>query len=216
MRTSMKKITSFDEFNFHQLCDQLAKKDMHLKNIIKQYGYPPLWSRKPSFETFIHIILEQQVSLASAKAALNKLKERIGTITPKKLLLLSDVELKACYFSRQKIIYARCLAQTIERGELSIKKLQTLSNEEIRITLTQIKGIGNWTVDVFLMMVLHRTDLFPTGDIALMNSVKHIMQLPSHTSKEEILQIAELWRPNRTVAAFLFWHAYIKRKKIIF
>lgn len=206
----------FTEQNFKTVCKLLAKKDADLKSIIDEYGHPPLWSRKPSFETLIHIILEQQVSLASAKAALNKLKEKIGTVTPKKLLLLSDQELKACYFSRQKIVYARCLANAIENGEMSIKKLASLRDEEIRAELSKIKGIGNWTVDVFLMMVLHRTDLFPTGDIALMNSVRHIKKLPPHTSKEEILAIAELWRPNRTVAAFLCWHAYIKRKNIIY
>lgn len=204
----------FSEADLARVCKQLAKKDPHIKEIISQHGYPPFWSRKPSFETLIHIILEQQVSLASAKAALVKLKEKIGAVTPKKLLLLSDEELKTCYFSRQKIVYARCLANAIESGELSIKKLQHLPDEEVRIALTQIKGVGNWTVDVFLMMVLHRTDLFPTGDIALINSVKHVKQLPAHTTKEKILELAEAWRPNRTVAVFVFWHAYIKRKNI--
>ena len=206
----------FSEADLAHMCDRLAKKDRHIKEIIKQHGYPPFWSRKPSFETLIHIILEQQVSLASAKAALVKLKEKIGTVTPGKLLLLSDEELKACYFSRQKIVYARCLAKAIESGEISIKKLQHLPDDDVRLALTQIKGIGNWTVDVFLMMVLHRTDLFPTGDIALMNSVKHVKQLPAHTTKEKILELADLWRPHRTVAAFVFWHAYIKRKNIKF
>lgn len=206
----------FDENNFASICDQLAKKDPHIRQIIAAHGYPPVWSRKPSFETLIHIILEQQVSLASAKAALVKLKEKIGAVTPKKLLQLSDEELRACYFSRQKMVYARELATAIENGDLSIKKLEHFSDEEIRSALTKIKGIGNWTVDVFLMMVLHRTDLFPTGDIALMNSVKHVKELPAHTTKEEILLLAEKWRPSRTVAAFIFWHAYIKRKNIVF
>jgi DNA-3-methyladenine glycosylase II len=206
--------SEFNEANFQQLCKRLAKNDPHLKEIIDQYGHPPLWSRKANFETLVHIILEQQVSLASAKAALIKLKAKIGSVTPKKLLLLSDAELKACYFSRQKIVYTRCLANAIEDGELSLKKLEKLSDEEVRVSLTAIKGIGNWTVDVFLMMVLHRTDLFPLGDIALVNSVKHVKQLPAHTTKEEILQMAEAWRPNRTIAAFLFWHAYLKRKNI--
>jgi DNA-3-methyladenine glycosylase II len=204
----------FSEADIANVCNRLAKKDPHIKEIIEQHGYPPFWSRKPSFETLVHIILEQQVSLASAKAALVRLKEKIGTVTPKKLLLLSDAELKSCYFSRQKIVYARCLANAIESGEISIKKLQHLADDDIRITLSKIKGIGNWTVDVFLMMVLHRTDLFPTGDIALMNSVRHVKQLHPQTSKEKILELAEIWRPHRTVAAFLFWHAYIKRKNI--
>jgi DNA-3-methyladenine glycosylase II len=204
----------FGEQNFYSLCNKLAKKDADIKSIIQQYGYPPLWSRNASFETLVHIILEQQVSLASAKAALSKLKEKIGTITPAKLSSLSDDELRACYFSRQKIIYARCLAGAIQHKTLSIAKLESLPDEEIRSQLTCIKGIGQWTVDVFLMMVLHRTDLFPTGDIALMNSVRHVKKLPA-ASKEEIFALAENWRPYRTIAAFLFWHAYIQRKHII-
>src|SRR5678815_5514188 len=96
---------TFHKSNFHSLCDQLAKRDKHLRYIIKQYGYPPMWTRTASFQTLIHIILEQQVSLASARAALNKLRERLGTITAKNLLTLSDQELRACYFSRQKTVY---------------------------------------------------------------------------------------------------------------
>ena len=132
-------IATFSEENFHELCDSLAKKDKHLKRILHQHGYPPMWRRKPNFETLIHIILEQQVSLASAKAALNKLKEKIGGITPKKLLALTDTEMKACYFSRQKIIYARHLASSIVNGELSIKKLNGLLDDEIRNELKKNK-----------------------------------------------------------------------------
>ncbi len=206
---------AFSEKNFHQLCNILARKDADIKAIIEQYGYPPLWSRKAGFETLIHIILEQQVSLASARAALLKLKEKIGVVTPAKLLQLTDAELKACYFSRQKTVYARCLAEAVLSKKLSIAKLEQLPDEDIRHQLTCIKGIGNWTVDVFLMMVLHRNDLFPTGDIALMNSVRHVKQMPNAT-KEELLQLAEIWKPYRTIAAFVFWHAYIKRKNIVF
>ena len=212
----MQKIVSFGEHNFRSLCNRLSSKDAGLRAIIEQYGYPPLWSRKLEFETLIHIILEQQVSLASAKAALDKLKEKIGKITPSKLMSLSDTELKACYFSRQKIVYSRALATAVLEKKLSIKQLEQLPDEAIRAKLTAIKGIGNWTVDVFLMMVLHRTDLFPVGDIALVNSCKHIRQLPMHTSKEEIFTIAAAWQPYRTIAAYLLWHAYIRRKNIRF
>ena len=206
---------SFGEHNFHQLCKQLAGKDADLQEILDQYGYPPLWGRKAVFETLIHIILEQQVSLASAKAALNKLKEKIGTVTPAKLLLLTDAELKACYFSRQKTGYARCLARAVQEKQLSIGQLEHHTDEEVRKQLVSIKGIGNWTADVFLMMVLHRTDLFPWGDIALMNSMRHVKKLPS-ADTATLLQLADNWRPYRSVAAFILWHAYIQRKGIVF
>ena len=207
-------ITVFSERNFHQLCDALAKKDKHLKQIIKEHGYPPMWQRKPNFETLIHIILEQQVSLASARAALSKLKEKTGTITPEKLLKLLDTEMKACYFSRQKMIYSRHLASAIINDELSIKKITRLDDDEIRTELKKIKGIGDWTVDVFLLMGLQRTDIFPTGDLAMMKSLKKIKQLPHDTTKEEILFMAERWKPHRSVASMIFWHAYIEDRNI--
>ncbi|NCI45114.1 DNA-3-methyladenine glycosylase family protein [Sediminibacterium soli] len=204
---------SFSEADLEPVCNQLAKKDPAIKRILQQYGYPPLWTRKPSFETLIHIILEQQVSLASAKAALVKLKEKLGLVTAARLLPLTDAELRACYFSRQKTGYARCLANAVCAKQLSIGKLRHCSDKEVREALTAIKGIGNWTVDVFLMMALHRRDLFPVGDIALVNSIRHEKAWP-HATKEEILALAENWRPNRTVAAYIFWHAYLRRKNI--
>ncbi|HLK27673.1 MAG TPA: hypothetical protein VKT28_03775 [Puia sp.] len=207
-------INVFSEENFHELCDKLAKKDKHLKEIIKRHGYPPMWRRKPDFETLIHIILEQQVSLASAKAALNKLKERIGSITPKKLLALTDSELKDCYFSRQKIIYARHLASSIVNGELSIKKIASLPDDEIRTKLKKIKGIGDWTVDIFLLMTLQRSDIFPIGDLAVINSLKKAKQLSGQIPKEEILLLTEHWKPHRSIAAMILWHSYIIERNI--
>mgnify|MGYP000627318054 CR=1 FL=1 len=188
--------------------------DSCMLQIIEEYGYPLIFSRPANFETLIHIILEQQVSLASAKAALVQLKQKIGEVTAEKILLLTDQELRGCYFSKQKISYAKCLAEEVINGSLVIDELYKKSDEEVSIQLKKIKGIGNWTVDVFLMMALHRCNCFPTGDIALINSIKHVKQLPKETSKEEILQIAEQWQPYRTIAAYILWWAYIKRKNI--
>ena len=188
--------------------------DSCMLQIIEEYGYPLIFSRPANFETLIHIILEQQVSLASAKAALVQLKQKVGEVTAEKILLLTDQELRGCYFSRQKISYAKCLAEEVINGSLVIDELYKKSDEEVSIQLKKIKGIGNWTVDVFLMMALHRCNCFPTGDIALINSIKHVKQLPKETSKEKILQIAEQWQPYRTIAAYILWWAYIKRKNI--
>ena len=188
--------------------------DSCMLKIIEEYGYPLIFSRPANFETLIHIILEQQVSLTSAKAALVQLKQKIGEVTAEKILLLTDQELRDCYFSRQKIRYAKCLAEEVINGSLIIDELYKKSDEEVSIQLKKIKGIGNWTVDVFLMMALQRCNCFPIGDIALINSIKHVKQLPKETSKEEILQIAEQWQPYRTIAAYILWWAYIKRKNI--
>jgi len=206
---------SFSKENFRCLCDQLAAGDKDLGEVIRLYGYPPLWHRREGFATMVHIILEQQVSLASARAAYDRLKDKIGLITPKKILALTDEELKTCYFSRQKIVYVRHLASAIAKKELDLRSLSALSNEEIRQKLIAIKGIGHWTVEVYLMMILHRCDLFPLGDIALINSLKEVKRLPKATTRAEVELIAARWKPLRTIAAFLLWHAYICRRNMI-
>jgi len=207
-------IYSFNKNNFRQRCTKLAKKDLHLQSILQQYGHPPMWSRPATFASLVHIILEQQVSLASAKAALEKLKEKIGRITPEKVLLLSDAALRACYFSRQKTVYVRCLAEAIVTKKLQLKKLELATDDAIRFELKKIKGIGDWTVDVYLLFVLQRSDIFPTGDLAMVNALKQIKHLPKETSKEELIQIAEAWRPHRSLATMLLWHHYIKTRNI--
>ena len=204
----------FDELNFTSICDKLAKKDKELKAIIRQYGYPPMWTRPATFQSLILFILEQQVSLASAYAAFKKLKEKIGYVTPAKILSLSDEELRSCYFSRQKITYARELAKAVQSKQLRLKNFLNAHEDEIRIELKKIKGIGDWTVDVYLMHSLRRTDLFPLGDIALVNSLKETKQLHPHTTKEKMLKISEPWRPYRTIASMILWHAYIQNRGI--
>lgn len=204
----------FDETSFRSLCDKLGKKDKDLRKIIKQYGYPPMWTRPATFQSLILTILEQQVSLASAYAAFKKLKDKIGFVTPAKLLSLTDAELRACYFSRQKTIYARELAKAIQNKKLILNHLSHKHEDEIRYKLKKIKGIGDWTVDVYMMHALQRNDLFPLGDIALVKSLKETKALHPQVTREEMLEIAEPWRPYRTIAAMILWHAYIQKRGI--
>ncbi|MBM9579000.1 DNA-3-methyladenine glycosylase 2 family protein [Leptospira sp. 201903070] len=206
-------IRKFDKEEFHSICDRLFRIDSDLHSIFLKYGYPPFWSRRPNFETLIHIIIEQQVSLASAKAALDKLKKRIGKVTAKKILTLSDSEFKECYFSRQKTVYARELAQAVVSKKIILSELKDLPDERIRVRLTAVKGIGNWTVDVFLLMSLHRSNIFPIGDLALIQSLKKVKRLPAQTSREKILKLGKKWEPYRSIATMLFWHSYLEEKK---
>jgi DNA-3-methyladenine glycosylase II len=205
---------SFHRDNFHSLCDQLGNRDKALKAIITKYGYPPLWSRPADFSTLIHIILEQQVSLASAKAAFDKLKAKLGSITPENLIKLTDEEMKACYFSRQKTEYARHLAEAIIEKKLKLKELSTLPDIMIREELKRIKGIGDWTADIYLLFALQRTDIFPTGDLAMINAFKEIKELEKQVTKEEIIELAEIWKPWRSIATMLLWHYYIQKRGI--
>jgi DNA-3-methyladenine glycosylase II len=207
-------IRTFNEAGFRRICKKLSVLDADLGNIIRQHGFPPMWIRPATFQSLILFILEQQVSLASAYAAFKKLKEKIGYVTPAKILAMTDEEMRACYFTRQKIVYARELATAIKTKRVTLKKLSLLQDEEVRAILIQLKGIGNWTIDVYLMHSLQRTDLFPLGDIALVNSLKETKQLPKDITKDEMLKIAEPWRPYRTIAAMILWHAYIIKRGI--
>jgi DNA-3-methyladenine glycosylase II len=205
---------TFNEDNFQQLCDKLFRKDKDLRRIGKEHGYPPMWTRPATFQTLILFILEQQVSLASAYAAFKKLREKIGYVMPEKILAMSDEELRSCYFSRQKIVYARELAKAIQSKELRLKKFSNAHEDEVRVELKKIKGIGDWTVDVYLMHALQRSDLFPLGDIALVNSLKETKKLRPGITRENMLAIAEPWRPYRTIASMILWHSYIQKRRI--
>lgn len=202
-------LQTFSEENFHAICDELASKDAALAFIVDTYGYPPMWTRPNTFESMVHIILEQQVSLASALAALNKLREKIVEVTPERLLALTDEEMKACYFSRQKTSYARALAEAIRAGRFDPAAMAALPDHEAREKLMALKGVGNWTVDIYLMFVFQRADIFPAGDLAAVNALKQVKQLPKDISKEDLLAIASAWQPFRTVATMLLWHYYL-------
>ncbi|MCX6208084.1 MAG: DNA-3-methyladenine glycosylase 2 family protein [Bacteroidetes bacterium] len=205
---------SFNKTNYKKYCQLLANDYAYFQKVIDVYGFPPLFGRSISFETLVQIILEQQVSLASARAAYNKLKEKIKTVTPENILALTNEELRACYFTKQKTTYVKHLAQTILSGDLNLKRLITCSDDEAKIILKQVKGIGDWTADVFLMMAMHRCDCFPLGDVALITSAKELLQLPPHTTKTEIELISNNWKPYRTLAAFMLWWSYINKKNI--
>lgn len=206
-------INKFSQANYHQICDELGAADADLAAIIKDHGYPPLWSRPNTFETLVHIILEQQVSLASALSALNKLRERVQEITPARVLLLTDEEFRACYCSRQKTSYIKYLAEALLNGHINLEAFEQMSDDEIRAQLVTLKGIGNWTVDVYLMFVLQRADLFPIGDLAAVNALKRVKGLPAGTTREKLIAVAEQWQPYRTVATMLLWHFYLSAPK---
>ena len=206
-------IKPLDEKNLAPICKQLAAADRDLAFIFLEYGTPPLWRREASFATLVHIILEQQVSLASAASAFNRLQEKLGTITPENVLSLTDEELKACYFSRQKTLYARELARAVSSGSIDLKALENLSDAEAKTELKKIKGIGDWTADIYLLMALLRADVMPKGDLALHVAYKKLKSRALAPSSDEFQQIAEKWKPFRAVAARLLWHFYLSERK---
>ena len=187
----------------------LASLDTDLARVVERFGPPPLWAREPGFPTLLYIILEQQVSLASARAAYRRLGEAISPITPSAFLELDDQTLKEIGFSRQKTLYGRHLARAILDGQVDLDRLPGLTDGEVRAELVKLKGIGRWTADIYLMEVLLRPDIWPTGDLALavaVQRVKHLENLPTPTQLEEL---SAPYRPWRAVAARLFWHNYL-------
>ena len=182
---------------FDRGIQELIQRDRDLAKIVDTWGHPPQWQRNPGFPTLIQIILEQQVSLASAKATFDRLCNLLSPLTPKNFLSLDDGRLKAIGFSRQKTRYGRELASAIVSGRLNLEELDRLDNLTIRKQLTKIKGIGDWTVDMYLMMALQRRDIFPSKDLAVAISVQQIKGLSTRPPTAELELIAELWRPWR-------------------
>lgn len=189
--------------------DSLTAHDAELAAVVARFGYPPLWAREASFATLVHIILEQQVSLASAKAAFDRLRAALGQIEPQGLLTLADATLKTIGFSRQKTRYARLLAQALLDGQLDLARLARLPDDEVRATLKQLKGIGDWTVDIYLLMALRRPDAWPIGDLGLAVAAQEVKGLAKRPTPSQLESLGEAWRPWRAVAARLLWHHYL-------
>lgn len=200
------------ENDLDPICRELASNDPSIGRAYELYGAPPLWAREPSFATLIQIILEQQVSLASAAAAFRKLERTVVEVTPENILALTDEEMRAAYFSRQKAVYARELSKAVIERTLVIEELQHVSDEDVRESLMRVKGIGRWTSDIFLLMCLLRPDVMPVGDIALHQAWMEIRGLETRPSSAEFPSIAERWRPYRSVAARLLWHFYLSER----
>jgi DNA-3-methyladenine glycosylase II len=190
----------------------LTKSDAHLAEVVKNYGEPPLWVREPGFPTLVYIILEQQVSLASARAAFERLKARVRPLTPKGFLKLSDAELLRIGFSRQKTLYTRLLAESLARRHFDLRYLHDLHDDAARKMLIAFKGIGGWTADIYLLSALRRPDIWPTGDLALATAVQEVKRLRRRPSPEKLEELSTPWRPWRAVAARLFWHAYLCKR----
>jgi DNA-3-methyladenine glycosylase II len=192
--------------------DELAARDADIAGIVARFGRPPLWDREPGFATLLHLILEQQVSLASAAAAFGRLRAAADPLTPARFLELTDAELLAIGFSRQKARYGRALASAIEAGALDLDALVATDDEAVHEALQVVPGIGPWTSTIYLLMVLGRPDVWPVGDIALAAAVGEVKGLARRPGPGEMAELGEAWRPWRSVAARLFWHDYLRRR----
>ncbi len=187
----------------------LGDADPDLGRLIERDGVPPMWDRPPGFATLVLIILEQQVSLASARAAFDRLLEALPELHPEEFLTLDDQRLKAIGFSRQKARYVRGLSHNILDGKLTFDAMHKMEDSEVRAELMQITGIGKWTADVYLLMALQRPDVWPAGDLALVKAIRHVKGLVTNPDAVACEGIAKQWKPWRSVAARILWNHYI-------
>jgi len=187
----------------------LAIADPALAASVERFGPPPLWARDPSYATLVHLILEQQVSLASAQAAFDRLEVALaGTVEPRAFLGLSDADLRAIGFSRQKAGYATDLAGALADG-FDLEGLADLSDDEVRTNLMRLRGIGRWTADIYLIMCLRRPDVWPHGDQALATAARELLELPARPTFDALELRVGSWRPHRATAARILWHHYL-------
>jgi len=194
-------------------CGKLAASEPHFALVIDSHGTPPLWDRPAGFATLLHIILEQQVSLASAKACFDKLAARIINVSPENLLKLSDREMKTIGFSRQKTAYARHLSEALLQKRIDLAALHTLPDADAKAELTKLKGVGEWTSDIYLLMAMLRPDVMPKGDIALHSAYQRLTGADKRPQADEFIATAEKWKPYRSAAARLLWHYYLSERK---
>lgn len=188
---------------------QLASEDIDLARILEAYGPPPMWQRPPGFATLIHIILEQQVSLAAAASMFRRLNERTVPMAPERILQLGEPHLRSLGLTRQKTAYCLHLADTVHNKRLDLFGLPALPDDQVKSALMQVKGIGSWSADVYLLMVLRRPDVWPATDLALAIAARKVKRLKRAPSPERLLKLAERWRPYRSVAARMLWQDYL-------
>ena len=192
---------------------ELAARDRLLANIHATYGDPPMWQRTAGFRTLVHIILEQQVSLSSAKSMLLRLETAIQPFTPERFIELGEMGLRQLGVTRQKSSYLVHLSESLVKRQLSLKSLSRLSDDQVLEKLTGIKGIGLWSANIYLLMAMRRADIWPAGDLALAVALKELKGLAKRPTPEELEVIAEAWRPHRAVAARMLWQYYLGRRQ---
>jgi DNA-3-methyladenine glycosylase II len=184
-----------------------------MASVFRQHGPPPLWARKPGFATLVHIILEQQVSLAAAATMFSRLKKQTVPFQPSRVTELGESHLKSLGLTRQKTAYCLDLSRALTEKSLRLGQLSRMSDDDARAALMRIKGIGSWSADIYLLMVLLRPDIWPANDLALATAVRDLKQLKQPPHQIELLNMAEEWRPFRSVAARMLWQYYLANQK---
>jgi DNA-3-methyladenine glycosylase II len=190
----------------------LAERDRDLASILDNLGPPPLWARRPGFATLVKIILEQQVSLSSAASMFSRLKKNVVPFQPARMLELGETHLKSQGLTRQKTAYCLHLAQSLTDRRLRLAQIARMSDVDAKAALLELKGIGPWSADIYLLMALGRPDIWPTNDLALAVAVTELRQLRKRPNSNQLAEMAQAWRPYRSVAARMLWQYYLAKR----
>ncbi len=190
----------------------LAQRDEDLARILTRFGPPPMWSRCPGFPTLVQIILEQQVSLASARAVFRRLAGGVRPFTARRFVELGEPHLRSLGLTRQKAASCLCAARTLVEGQLTLAAVACMEDGAARAALTRIKGVGPWTADIYLLMALRRVDIWPSGDLALVAATGRLKGIVGRVTSGAVAAMAEAWRPFRSVAARMLWCYYLAER----
>jgi DNA-3-methyladenine glycosylase II len=201
------------ELTLARAAKQLAGRDKDLASIFERFGPPPLWARRPGFSTLIQIILEQQVSLAAAASIFRRLKKNTVPFRPARLTELGEAHLKSLGLTRQKTAYCLHLAESVTDKRLNLSRLARLNDADAKALLMEVKGLGSWSADVYLLMALRRADIWPSKDLALAVAITKLKQLPNRPDPNKLSEMAEAWRPFRSVAARMLWQYYLAERE---
>ncbi len=193
---------------------ELARRDADLARVVRTFGPPPLWARPAGFATLVRIILEQQVSLASAKSVYARCERSLGQVTPERVQARGVRALQAAGFTRQKASYAVGLAEEVLSGALDLRALSRMESRDARARLLAVRGLGPWSVDVYLLMALRAPDVWPPGDVALADAMHRVKGLRARPSSERQERIARAWAPWRSAAARILWHHYLSSRAL--
>ncbi len=194
---------------FNQQLDAAAILDIKIKNVLDEHGYPEPRSRIHGFETMLRIIVSQQLSTKVAAVIWGRVETLCNDeVTARAVLALSEEALRECGLSWQKVGYAKGLAERINSGVLSPEALIDMSTDDAISALTEIKGYGVWSAEIYAMFALGRPDIFPAGDLALQIAVQRLEALDEKPGEKQTREIARRWSPHQSAVAVLMWHYY--------
>jgi len=198
----------------HDATHVLCARDADLAHVVEHFGTPPLWARRPGFASLVRIILEQQVSLSSARATFDRVRTALGEVSPRTVRAAGPPGLRAHGFTRQKADYCVSLAELVDTGRLDLNAVARAPMDEARACLMAVRGLGPWSVDIYFLMALRRPDIWPHGDLALADAMRRVKGLPGRPDAETQARIASRWAPWRAVGARILWHYYLSTPRV--